>query len=70
MLADVKGALLNAGCDEEELVESPKEFGQHGNDARLMIWLCDIRKVARSGKNDYARKLVSDGLRGGMAALT
>ena len=50
IIVDVKGALLNAGCDEEELVESPKEFGRHGNDARLRIWLCDIRKVARSGK--------------------
>ena len=46
MFIDVRRARLNAMCEEEEWVELPDEFWEHGRYARLKRWLYRMRKAA------------------------
>ena len=61
MLIDVRKAHLNAVCEEEEWVELPEEFWEHGKYARQRRWLCGMRKAAAGWEEDYAKRMVAEG---------
>ena len=65
MLFDARKAHLNALCEEEEWVELPEEFWEHGKYARLTRWLYGMRKAAASWEEDYAGGLWLMDSRGG-----
>ena len=65
MFIDVRKAHLNAGCKEEDWVELPEEFWEHGRYARLRRWLYGMRKPAAGWEEYYAEKMVAKDSRGG-----
>ena len=54
MFIDVRKAHLNAVCEEEEWVELPEDFWEHGKYARLRRWVYGMRKAATGWEEDYA----------------
>ena len=70
MFIDVRQAHLKAVCEEEEWVELPEEFWEHGKYATLRRWLYGMRKAAAGWEEDYAGKMVAEGFKRGRVALT
>ena len=70
MFIDVRKAHLNAVCEEEEWVELPEEFWEHGRYARLKRWLYGMRKTAAGLEEDYAKIMLNKGFRRGRGAPT
>ena len=62
------GAHLNAICDEEEWIELLNEFKKFEKYAKPKRWLSGRRKAAFGWEDDYAQRLVNDGLQRGRAA--
>ena len=70
MFIDVRKAHLNAVCEEVEWLELPEEFWKHGRYARLRRWVYEMRKAAAGWEEDYAKKMVAEGLERGRGAST
>ena len=70
MFIDVRKAHLNAVCEEEECVELPEQFWEHGRYARLKRWLYGMRKAAAGWEEDYAKKMVAAGFERGKGVPT
>ena len=70
MFIDVRKAHLNAVCEEEEWVQLPEEFWEHGRYARLKRWLYGMRKAAAGWEEDYAKRMVAEGFKRGRGAPT
>ena len=65
-----KKAHLNARGDEEERVELPDAFEEHGRHAKLRSWLHGMRKAPPGWEDDNSRTLQMDRFRRGRAAPT
>ena len=63
MFIDVRKPHLNAVCEEKLCVELPEELWEHGRYARLKRWLYGMRKAATGWEEDYAKKMVPEGLK-------
>jgi hypothetical protein len=55
-------------CDEEEWVQLPEEFWEHGRYAKSKRWLYGMRKAAAGWEEDYAKKMVAEGFERGRGA--
>ena len=56
LFVDVKKAHFKARCDEEEWVELPEEFEEHGRYAKLRRWFHGVRKAASGWEDDCSRR--------------
>ena len=53
MFIDVREAHLNAVCEEEEWVQLPEGFWEHGRYSKLKRWLYGMRKAAAGWEEDH-----------------
>ena len=65
-----KAEVAAVSYHEEDWVELPDEFEEHGRCAKLRRWLFGMRQAASGWEDDYPRRLTMDGFRRGRAAST